>query len=329
MGNTPAELGFKPWTIDLTADMDGRIDIPTKVHTERDNEVYRLKDWDPPLRANEAAIEFSREVAENTGTQANPVYPNWDAIETWLTANDLGWLNSNANHTAFIQDEIEELQALMTDDRDRYMAELVSQADGAPLYLLSLLGVSPSSKPWTWTLINFGLQIGYQVSMHFKRKYHRVRPSLYCPGLLPSFGPPRHPSFPSGHATQSFITNFLLMQIPEVNVRYGEELYWLARRVAVGRERAGLHYRSDSTCGMHLALGTLTGLMGWKKVADLPIQPDSTLGDRFLDFTFQNVSAFECPAFYSPSASSSNIDTKEKTYGLLNWAREEWTNDLQ
>ena len=44
-----------------------------------------------------------------------------------------------------------------------------------------------------------------------------------------------------------------LQEIDTVKDRYGVELDWLARRVAKGRERAGLHYPSDTLAGFTLA----------------------------------------------------------------------------
>jgi hypothetical protein len=44
-----------------------------------------------------------------------------------------------------------------------------------------------------------------------------------------------------------------LRKIKTVDDRYGIELDWLAYRVAKGRERAGLHYSSDTIAGFTLA----------------------------------------------------------------------------
>ena len=40
---------------------------------------------------------------------------------------------------------------------------------------------------------------------------------------------------------------------PNMKAHFGVELDWLANRVAKGRERAGLHYPSDSQAGIALA----------------------------------------------------------------------------
>jgi hypothetical protein len=46
-----------------------------------------------------------------------------------------------------------------------------------------------------------------------------------------------------------------------VNTTLGDELMWLADRVATNRERAGLHYRSDSVAGRMIALNIRNKLM--------------------------------------------------------------------
>jgi hypothetical protein len=113
--------------------------------------------------------------------------------------------------------------------------------------------------------------------MHYKSVFRRVRPSTICPGLVPPFGPPRHPSFPSGHSFLGHFIALLLLEIDPVAARFGEPnsagtqrtrttlgtvmssqrfkgpLLWLGHRLAKGRERAGLHYPSDSRASRWLA----------------------------------------------------------------------------
>jgi hypothetical protein len=207
----------------------------------------------------------------------------WDALEKWLTALDRKWEDDTPTTPVpdtigeqRVRGELEALLALMEDDRDRYLGEAIGQADAVLFYYTGLLGMIEGNKPWTRALIAFALQAGEFVAMHFKAKFKRIRPSGLCPGLLPPFGPPRHASFPSGHATQCHLLSYVLLQIPALRVRFGEELVWLARRAAVNRERIGVHYRSDSTAGMHLALGVITGLMGWttdQEIKDNALEP--------------------------------------------------------
>ncbi len=197
---------------------------------------------------------------------------------TWQAERDRAW--------AVIIPELEELKLLMEDDRDRYLAEIEVQADGLADYLIAFIGASQARRPWTIELISCGLAIGNVAYMSFKQQFRRVRPSVLCPGLIPPFGPPQHPSFPSGHSFLGHFIALLLLEIPVLAGRYGvfdydqqhpkpigtparaptkadlvdrseirSPLLWLSQRLAKGRERLGVHYASDSSGSRHLASG--------------------------------------------------------------------------
>ena len=111
----------------------------------------------------------------------------------------------------------------MEDDRDRWLFEINQQADGLAGYFVSLLGIDNTSKPWTMELIRCGLAMGNVVYMNYKALFKRVRPSFLCPGLVPPFGPPRHPAFPSGHAFLGHFIALLLLEIDPIRIRFGED----------------------------------------------------------------------------------------------------------
>ena len=128
-------------------------------------------------------------------------------------------------------------------------------------------------------LIRCGLAIGNLVYMNYKARFKRVRASTIAPGLVPPFGPPRHPSFPSGHSFLGHFIAVLLLEIPELVAAYGEPptvpgnpgtkpaladvmsttlvfggpLLWLGYRLGRNRERIGVHYRSDTAASRFLA----------------------------------------------------------------------------
>ncbi len=174
----------------------------------------------------------------------------------------------------------------MEDDRDRYLAESEAQADGLADYVLAFIGASRDRHPWTVELVSCGLAIGNVAYMRWKSVFKRVRPSTLCAGLVPPFGPPCHPAFPSGHSTLGHLLALLLLEIPALQQRFGlftttddgapgtaippgsagsnplagtgpidSPLLWLAARLAKNRERIGVHYPSDSSAGRHLAAG--------------------------------------------------------------------------
>jgi hypothetical protein len=153
----------------------------------------------------------------------------------WLESLDLGWQpdpdlraqggnawqQAKQNAWAVIRGEIEELQQLMQDDRDRYLAEIDVQADNGPDYIVAFVGAHIDRFPWTIELIDCGLSIGNIAYSFFKNAFRRVRPSFLCPGLAPPFGPPGHPSFPSGHSFLSHLMALLLLEVPGLQRRYG------------------------------------------------------------------------------------------------------------
>jgi membrane-associated phospholipid phosphatase len=187
-----------------------------------------------------------------------------------------------------VRAEIEELQMLMQDDRDRYLAEIEMQADGLADYVIHFLAADRGRHPWTVELISCGLAIGNIAYMSYKQQFGRVRASFLCPGLIPPFGPPGHPSFPSGHSFLGHLIALLLLEIPALAARYGifpapapagspgqrpaqtslagrgelrSPLLWLAQRLAKNRERLGVHYISDSMGSRHLAAGIWWALL--------------------------------------------------------------------
>jgi hypothetical protein len=109
----------------------------------------------------------------------------------------------------------------MQDDRDRYLAEIDTQADNGPDYVVAFIGANGARFPWTLELIDCGIAIGNIAYSYYKAYFKRVRPSFLCPGLAPPFGPPGHPSFPSGHSFLGHLMALLLLEIPALQQRYG------------------------------------------------------------------------------------------------------------
>jgi membrane-associated phospholipid phosphatase len=77
---------------------------------------------------------------------------------------------------------------------------------------------------------------------------------------MPPIDVPGHASYPSGHATESYLLAGMLAQVmppaasteTEVNNPDSTPLRRLAERVARNREVLGLHYPSDSKAGKYL-----------------------------------------------------------------------------
>ncbi|MTH94760.1 phosphatase PAP2 family protein, partial [Roseibium sp. RKSG952] len=287
--------------------------------------LWTSLDWDPALRY--WSIEHDPHLSEFQAS-ANPDAPATFAARefgvqfekwhpkhidytgfNWLEPNDLIWWPGDPKtvnpgdraggidpaklKTAWdtIRSELELLKIYMEDDREKYLTEAERQADGQTLYYVHFIGADAIRHPWTMALIECGLAIGHVAYLGYKAHFRRVRPSVLRPGLTPPFGPPAHPSFPSGHSFLAHFIALFLLKIPGLYQRFGvsrakkrhlddgvfldrpqwsdlsgeaainSPLLRVAGRVAVNRERIGLHYPSDSFAGRHLAAGIWDALM--------------------------------------------------------------------
>ncbi len=91
--------------------------------------------------------------------------------------------------------------------------------------------------------------IEFQI-MRNKLIHDRVRPSVLDQTITTILPVPKHPSYPSGHATQAHLIALVLGDVePSHRTVYQVD----AQRIAKNREIAGLHYPSDSIAGEFLA----------------------------------------------------------------------------
>lgn len=99
-------------------------------------------------------------------------------------------------------------------------------------------------------IIKFLHTIADPIIMKIKVEYDRVRPSYLDPTLKPWIDVPLHPSYPSGHATQSYCIAYLLSKKYPEKKQYLEKI---AYKIAKNREISGVHYTSDTKYGKILA----------------------------------------------------------------------------
>ena len=84
------------------------------------------------------------------------------------------------------------------------------------------------------------------IIVKLKHDYGRVRPYYLDKCIKPTAPKPKHAAYPSGHATQAhFIAELFSQKYPSKAAEY----YSVANGVATNRERAGVHYKSDSKYG--------------------------------------------------------------------------------
>lgn len=99
-------------------------------------------------------------------------------------------------------------------------------------------------------IIDFLKNIADPIIMKLKVEYDRVRPSYIDNNLKTWIDVPLHPSYPSGHSTQSYCIAYLLSnKYPEKQKTHDN----IAFKIAKNREIAGVHYASDTKYGKILA----------------------------------------------------------------------------
>lgn len=170
----------------------------------------------------------------------------------------------------FAQD-IESLFRNCEDERADAIVEIAAQNEryeDCMAYFMALLGIDQRTHPKAHLLLHVAGLIGILTSMHFKQnpgngQPPRPRPSHFYPALLPLTEVPPHPSYPSGHATQSMLMALILEEVIPTPQRGLAKplLEGMAGRIARNREIGGLHYPSDSKAGFVLAERTKALLM--------------------------------------------------------------------
>ena len=118
-------------------------------------------------------------------------------------------------------------------------------------------------REWENTIKRFGVKVDegkklddyifkkvQPIHLTLKRHFDRVRPSFLDKKIVPVIRIPAHASYPSGHSTEAWSLAFSLA---DKYPKRKEEFYSIANNIATNRERAGLHYKSDSDYGKLLA----------------------------------------------------------------------------
>ena len=84
------------------------------------------------------------------------------------------------------------------------------------------------------------------IIMKLKKHFNRARPYHLDNTIVPVITPPKHPSYPSGHSTESYYIAYNLSNIyPNKSNIYLE----IAKNIAEDREYAGVHYKTDTEYG--------------------------------------------------------------------------------
>jgi len=221
-----------------------------------------------PTNAPETLLDSAPDLdAKWTGRDWGAQWTAWRVLNEFATTK---WrcieLPDWRKNIVKVEDEIETLKTMMQNERTDTLGEIIAQDalyERFAVYFLRLLRISTSSHPNTCTVLHAAGLVGLMAVMHFKEKPgvevpQRPRPSQLLPALLPPVPVPGHPSYPSGHATQSMLMALLLLEVlnvlPQSRLNlWRPHLLAQAWRMGRNREIAGLHFPSDSTAGYQLA----------------------------------------------------------------------------
>jgi hypothetical protein len=189
-------------------------------------------DWNLDFRSELYKQEFYRTDAWTSRNSRQQMLSHWDSN----TTKELGTLVENR-----------------MPERAAHLGSIIREQQSTVLigYWNELLPFGPATHPLTNELVHASLHLAGSVAMYFKDHFNRVRPWVLQPRLSPPIFPlPGHPAYPSGHSTQMHLMALTLgYLVPTATTK----LTALAWEVAVNRERAGLHYPSDTEAGSLLA----------------------------------------------------------------------------
>jgi hypothetical protein len=164
----------------------------------------------------------------------------------------------NAPDRVAAPEEFSLLIAFKDKERREHCRDICSQNAIQPLADLFFELINSYGKAGTNMLLRH-VEIDMLRVVLFQKKlpdFNRARPYQLYPSLDPPFTP-GHASYPSGHATQSHAIAKVIELI--LNTPTGQfaqliaQCFALADEIALNRERAGVHYPSDSAAGKRLA----------------------------------------------------------------------------
>jgi hypothetical protein len=188
----------------------------------------------------------------------------WSDIHLETPMDGAGGKHKLTKHP--LSEEIEELVRLI-EYRPGVLSEALMQRDNMLDYWRAILSFSRNSHPATFELARAALKVAQFMAVRFKRKYDFPRPSQLSPALMPPIDPPGHASYPSGHATESYLLSAVMKLVMPKEAH--APLDRMAERVARNREVLGLHYPRDSMAGEVLAERALPFFLACKTVTAL------------------------------------------------------------
>ena len=184
----------------------------------------------------------------------NPKYKDYLLQEPIWARND--WRQSiiipsppSLEETAKEIEAMKRLQSL----REKHQADIDREIELDGIYekFYAVLNASPETHPKMAEFMAKVFNDSTIVVFYFKNHFNRARPYHYYPEMKATIDTPEHPSYPSGHATQSYS---LALALAEVFPNRRTDLKTAAYKIATNREIGGVHYKSDSDAGKTTAM---------------------------------------------------------------------------
>jgi acid phosphatase (class A) len=227
-------------TVTLTSPLPGWYDIFTEPDLRPPVQMiggtqYPDNAWDPTVKAQAIAAAFLG-------------HPGWQERCDPGKPDDSDQLLTH-DETALIADRGKPI--LLNATR---IDEITVQAQDFSPYWANLLSCFSPSRPATWGLVLATLEVGYSLALYFKLKYKRARPAQVWTAVAPIIPTPAYPSYPNGHALQAHLIAESVKLVVPAMASASEAL---AKRIAVNRELAGVHFPSDTAASVRMVPPTL------------------------------------------------------------------------
>ena len=131
------------------------------------------------------------------------------------------------------------------------LPEILMQVDDLWPFWTTVTNLDPKCVPRTFELIQLARRFATTVVMRLKHQFACARPADISALVQPVIPTPGHGSWPSGHATISYMAAELFAKLlPDgTDSEVHQQLERLAYRIADNRVVAGLHFPMDSVAG--------------------------------------------------------------------------------
>jgi len=201
----------------------------------------------------ETAITLDKEISYPE-TAWNPDYKDYLSQQAIWAKKD--WKQSiiipappGLEETAKEIEAIKKLRPL----REKHQADIDHEIELDGIYerFFSVLNAGPYTHPRMAKFMSKVFDDATIVVFYFKDHFNRARPYHYYPEIEATIDPPEHPSYPSGHAAQTYSLAFALAEVfPDRRT----DLETVAYKISINREIAGVHYKSDTEAGKTTAM---------------------------------------------------------------------------